>query len=478
MYFSINTAFFGGFFVKFHQIFLYVIKVTVQLFASSYFCFKIREMRKIGLLILLLTTYSEVFSQEVVPISKTDLESKIIDNNLQVKMAKKEAELAQAELLGTRAMYLPNVNASYTFSNTNNPLYAFGSKLNQARITAMDFNPDNLNNPKSSPNLATKKEVRHPTINREAGNQKKAGQVKVDALNIKTERTREYVQFELKKSYMMLQLAYKMLETLENAKQTTLANKKVIDNYYKNGMIQKSEVLYMDVRISEIESQIQTAKSNVKNASDYLYFLLDENSDNKVLKPTESLQYAEYIVESNLRVNDNRKDLQAYQKSLEAYDWMIKSSKAKFLPKLNAFGSFEMYDNKVAQFNANGYLAGIQLSWNVFDGLKSKSEQEKYKAERSKAETEIEQYTKQSQLELSKANRQIEDAQTKVSFTKQAWEQSKEAYRIRKNRYDQGLEKSADLLSAETLMSQKELEYEQAIFEYNTAWEYQKFLKQ
>lgn len=104
MYFSINSAFFGGFFVKFQQIFLYVIKVTVQHFASSYFCFKIREMRKIGLLILLLTTYSEVFSQEVVPISKTDLESKVIDNNLQVKMAKKEAELAQAELLGTRAM--------------------------------------------------------------------------------------------------------------------------------------------------------------------------------------------------------------------------------------------------------------------------------------------------------------------------------------------------------------------------------------
>lgn len=102
--FQLIPPFLAVFFVKFHQIFLYVIKVTVQHFASSYFCFKIREMRKIGLLILLLTTYSEVFSQEVVPISKTDLESKIIDNNLQVKMAKKEAELAQAELLGTRAM--------------------------------------------------------------------------------------------------------------------------------------------------------------------------------------------------------------------------------------------------------------------------------------------------------------------------------------------------------------------------------------
>jgi outer membrane protein TolC len=107
-------------------------------------------------------------------------------------------------------------------------------------------------------------------------------------------------------------------------------------------------------------------------------------------------------------------------------------------------------------------------------GLKLKVNR-KYKAERSKAQTEIEQYSKQSQLELNKASRQIEDAQSKVNFTKQAWEQSKEAYRIRKNRYDQGLEKSADLLSAETLMSQKELEYQQAVFEYNVAWEYQRF---
>lgn len=70
----------------------------------SIFALKLEKMKKIGLLILLLTTYSEVFSQEVIYISKTDLESKIIENNLQVKMAKKEAELAQAELLGTRAM--------------------------------------------------------------------------------------------------------------------------------------------------------------------------------------------------------------------------------------------------------------------------------------------------------------------------------------------------------------------------------------
>ena len=434
-------------------------------------------MQKVWVLILTIATFQTVFSQDTIRISKTELEQKILDNNLQVKMAQKEAELADAELLGTRAMYLPNINASYTISNTNNPLYAFGSKLNQERITMTDFNPDNLNSPKSISNFATKLEIQQPIINMDAVYQKKAGQVKSEVLKIKTERTKEYVQFELKKAYMTLQMAYKMVETLENARTTTLANKKVIDNYYKNGIIQKSEVLYMDVRLKEIENNIQFAKSNVKNASDYLYFLLDEDYQNKVLKPTESLEYQENMVENNPTLNINRKDLQAYQKSLEAYDLMIKSSKAKFLPKLNAFGSFEMYDNKIAQFDANGYLAGIQLSWNVFDGLKAKSEQEKYKAELSKAQTEIQQYQKQSELELNKTSRLVQDAENKVNLTKLAWEQSKEAYRIRKNRYDQGLEKSADLLTSETQMSQKELENDQAIYEYNTALEYYKFLK-
>ena len=433
-------------------------------------------MKQILFSVLALNLSFSAYSQQTVPISQAEIEAKSLNENLQVKMAKSEADLAQTELLGTRAMYLPNVTASYTFTNTNNPLMAFGSKLNQERITMMDFNPDNLNSPKSISNFGTKVEVQQPIINMDAVYQKKAGQIKADVLNIKTERTKEYIQFELKKSYMMLQLAYKMKETLENAKETTLANKKVIDNYFKNGLIQKSEVLYMEVRVSEINSQIQMADSNIKNASDYLYFLLNEDSKDKLLKPTETLEYKGNLVENDFSLNTSRKDLEAYNKSLEAYDLMVKSSKSKFLPRLNAFGSWEMYDNKIAQFDANGYLVGLQLSWNIFDGLKSKSEQEKYKSERSKAQTEIEQYTKQSQLELNKAARSVQDADSKVTFTKQALEQSKEAYRIRKNRYDQGLEKSADLLSAETLMSQKELEYQQAIFEYNTALEYYKFL--
>ena len=433
-------------------------------------------MKKVFILAFVAMGLVSVSAQDTIRISKSNLEQKINSQNLQVKLAEAEVNSAKADLLMSRAAYLPNVTASYTGITTNNPLMAFGSKLNQERVVMEDFNPAKLNDPDNIFNFATKLEVQQPIFNKDAVYMKKAGEVKVDVLNLKKERTEDYLKFELNKAYMQLQMAYKAVEVLEEAKSTVLANKKVIDNYYKNGMIQKSDVLDMNVRVAEIESQIQFAKSNVNNASDYIYFLLDENADGKVFEPTEKLTYQENILLDRPKLNVDRKDLQAYRKSLEAYDHLIKFSEAKFLPRVNAFGSFELYDNKPYEFNANGYLVGVQVAWNVFDGMKSKSEIEKQKAELLKSQTEIKQYQKQSELELSKSYRQVLDADNKVNLTKQAWEQSAEAYRIRKNRYAQGLEKASDILNAETLMSKKELEYQQAIFEYNTALEYFKFL--
>lgn len=421
--------------------------------------------------------YLSVSAQDTIRISMAELDEKTLDENLHVKIAQKEIQLAEVELLATRAMYLPNITASYTVMNTNSPLNAFGFKLNQSQIAMEDFNPDLLNDPKSITDFGPKIEIQQPIINMDVVYMKKAGNVKTEVLKIKQERTKEYIRFEVRKAYMMLQLSYKMYGTLLEAKETVLDNKKVIDNYYNNGLIQKSDVLYMDVRINEIDAQIQFAKSNIQNASDYLFLLLNEESNGKIFKPTEELEYHSAIFDENPQLNQGRKDLQAYEKSLEAYDWLMKSSKSKFLPRLNAFGSYEIHDYKPWEFGGKGYLLGLQLSWNLFDGLKSKSEQSKFDAEKNKTQTEIAQYTQQSELELKQAVRKIADADFKVTTAESAWEQSKEAYRIRKNRYDQGLEKSSDLLTAETLMSQKELEYHQAIFEYNTALEYYQFLK-
>lgn len=54
----------------------------------------------------------------------------------------------------------------------------------------------------------------------------------------------------------------------------------------------------------------------------------------------------------------------------------------------------------------------------------------------------------------------------RIESSKRAKEQAQEALRIRTDRYKQGLEKTADLLMAEALTSQKELQYIQSIYKY------------
>ena len=435
-------------------------------------------MRKINLLLLIgaLSVSALGFGQDTLTISKKDIGQKAKDKNLQLQIANQAFKSAQADYRQSNALFLPSITASHTAISTTNPLMAFGSKLNQEVLTASDFNPALLNNPAATQNYATKIEVLQPLINVDGLYGRQAAKSKMEAFQLQTERTGEYLALEVNKSFMQLQLAYKAVKVLEKANATADANLKLIENYFKQGILQKTDVLSVQVRVNEIKNQLQYAKSNVQNASDYLAFLLNEDNTNKVYKPLEELDNTIVILSINTTLSGNRKDILAMDKSSEAYAKMLQSSKMNFLPTLNAFGSYELYDDTLFGTNAQGYLVGAQLSWKVFDGYKSIGKMEKAKAEYQKAEVENQQYKSQSQLELNKTNRQLKDAENKVNLEKLALEQSQEAYRIRSNRFTQGLEKTTDLLQAETQMFQKELQLLQAVFEYDFTQEYLQFL--
>jgi outer membrane protein TolC len=417
-----------------------------------------------------------LYSQDTIQISKVDLVQKLSDQNLQLKIAEKSFESARSDYRQSNALFLPSITASNSALTTTNPLTAFGSKLNQEILTASDFNPDLLNNPEQTQNYTTRFEILQPIINADGIFERKAAKAKMEAYQLQTERTKEYLELEVSKSFMQLQMAYKAVGVLEKANQTSQANLKLVENYFKQGMLQKTDLLSVQVRVGEIANQLQYAKSAVKNASDYLAFLLNEDTNGGVYKPIETLENEMQPQTINVLLPSSRKDLVAMEKSSEAYKSMMQSGKMSFLPRLNAFGSYEIYDTQFMQFGASGYTLGAQLSWDLFDGYKSIGKLEKSKVEFQKAEVETEQYKKQSQLELNKASRQLIDAENKVNVSKLAFEQTEESYRIRQNRFTQGLEKTSDLLLTETQMAQKELEYLQAVFEYNYTKMYLLFL--
>jgi outer membrane protein TolC len=416
-----------------------------------------------------------VSAQNIEPISKATVLLRVSEANTSLKISEQEFNAAKADFRQTNAIFIPNITVSHTGISTTNPLMAFGSKLNQEVLTAADFNPDLLNNPERAQNFATRLEIQQPLINVDGFYQRKAAKNKMEAMSLQTERTSDYLAFEVDKAYMQLQLAYKAVDVLQKALEAAEANKQLADNSFRQGYLQQADVLAVEVRVTEVKNQLQTAKSNVENTSNFISYLMNDTSNN-ILIPTDSLDINTFDLVTASQISEERSDIKAMQLASNAYETMHKADKMTFLPTLNAFGSYELYDDKVFQGDANGYVIGAQLSWTILDGTKRFGKAQKSKAEYEKSKLQYEQYVSQSQLELNKARRMFMDAENKLRHTKLAMEQSKESLRIRTNRFKEGLEKTPDLLMAESQFAQKQMEYYQTIFEYNYAQAYLKFL--
>ncbi|MCP4976291.1 MAG: TolC family protein [Maribacter sp.] len=427
--------------------------------------------------LLILAFFGSAFfiqAQETVLITKDEVLAKVIQENNVLKISEQEVLAAKGDYNQTNAVLLPNISIAHTGMATTNPLMAFGSKLNQEILAQTDFNPLLLNDPNQIQDFATRIVVQQPLLNFDGIYQRKAAKAKLNVTELQSERKQDYIHLEVDKAYMQLQLAYKTIDVLKTAKEAALENKRLADNSFKQGYLQKSDVLAVEVRVTEIDNQLQYAESNVQNVSNQLSVLMNDGSY-QILQPSDSLSVLTNDINFE-SLPENRKDIQAISSASEAYKQMYKADKMSFLPRLNAFGTYELHDDEVFQGDADGYLFGAELKWNIFEGSKRFGKAQKSKAEYEKSKLELNQYKAESQVELNRAKRMLQDAKNNLELTSLALRQSKESLRIRTNRFEQGLEKTTELLMAETQYAQKQLEYYATIFQHNYAMAYVQFL--
>ncbi|KAB7528909.1 TolC family protein [Flagellimonas olearia] len=424
-------------------------------------------MKRLFVLILFFSAQLQILAQDHVRISLEDVQMRVQESNASIKVSEQEAKMAKYDYRFSNSIYLPQIAVSHTGMATTNPLMAFGSKLNQEVLTQADFNPALLNDPDEIKNYATVVSVQQPLINLDGFYQRKAAKTTMEAKELQAMRTRDYLDFEAQKAYGQLQLAHRAVAVLQKAHEAANANLNMAQNSYDQGLLQKADLLEVKVRVTEVSDQLKTARSNVQNASDYLAFLMNEQG-NVVYEPSEEL--VPDNLDENMDVSlENRADVKAMDLVSEAYKANMRADNMTFLPRLNAFASYEMYDDQIFQADAKGYIVGASLSWDVFKGSQRFAKAGKSKTNYEKAKQEYEQYIAKSTMELQRTKRMVEDAQSRLQTSKLAMEQSEESLRIRTNRFGEGLEKTTDLLMAEATYAEKQLAYYQTIFEYNQA---------
>lgn len=426
------------------------------------------RMKKIlvSFIIVLLNSYASR-SQDSIHLGLQEAITASVSNNNAIKLSALDVQVAIAKFRQTDAMHLPQVNFSYSAFTTNNPLNVFGFKLQQSSITAADFDPKPLNSPSATSDFSAKVELKQPLLNTDMLYQRKAAAKQVEVYELLSERTKEYLRFETEKAYLQLQMAYDENKVLNEALATAKAVYKTSNDYYNQGLIQKSDLLNTELHEINVETQVKTSQSGIQDASDMLSVLMGSSTGTVYTIDTISISKAMVTYSGDLF--NERSDFKALQKGMESYDMLIRSSKMSYLPRLNVIASYQLNDKSLFGFNANSYFAGIQLTWNIFNGNRTRNTISQQQLERAKIVKQLDQQKNEAQLQINHARRQLSDATFFMKQQQLAVEQASEALRVLQNRYTQGLVKTIDVLMAQTQLSQQKMGYVHAVFNYNLA---------
>ncbi len=257
--------------------------------------------------------------------------------------------------------------------------------------------------------------------------------------------------------------------------QTSKAVYKYANDHYQQGIIQKTDVLNALVYTATIEKDLANAKSNIANISDVLSNLMGNTLGTVYLINKEDVLFIKNDLSSH-KLSLSRADFVATQKAIEANNLMINSYKKSNLPKANAFGNYQFNDNNALGFGANSYLAGIQISWNIFNGNKTKNQIVSQTLESNKLIKNLAKQIEESELEINKTKRDVEVGMFEIKQHEIAVEFATEALRILKNRYQQGLINTTDVLASASQLLQRKFALVQSINHINETKAYIEFL--
>lgn len=388
-----------------------------------------------------------------------------------IKIAESQLAEAKGADLAAWQTLLPSAGISANYLHSTDPVSVFGLKLKQGVFNQSDFAIDALNDPASFKNYTTQFQLNIPLINIDAFYSKSATRAMVKARSESLLRARQTLVFQIKSAYYALILSRESIQAVEDAISTSRAHRDNALAAFEQGMISRADYLTAEVRLGELAEQRIVAVNQMLAVNDGLKFLLGISDEKFTIVPLDTLslpakQFTPVKPESQLA---NRADLQALNYQKKAAIHALRSSRSSWLPRLNAFSINEWNGSKLFQDDASNWTVGVQLSWQIFNGFGRLGNTRQQAARVQQAETQYRQHLHQARNEVTAAKRDLDAARQRIVAAQTAVRQARESLAITSERFQEGLEKSADLLTKQAAFTDARLRFLKARHDYHVA---------
>ncbi len=411
--------------------------------------------------------------QAQIPLTLDEAVKTGLAKNPRIVAAKFKVDASTARITQARSGLYPQIDLSQSFNRTNNPMWAFGTKLNQSAITSEDFDPGRLNDPDPINNYASTLSVTMPIY--DAGQFRigvKQGKLDQEAATLLAQRVRQEVIRDVVISYVGVLLAGYVLQVVDQTLETAGTHHDMIRSRHESGLVVKSDLLRAEVHIAELEqerlnaqSQLDVAKAALNAAMgveiDGTYELVTSLEPDAETPPSVLQDW----IETSLR---QRPDLKGMRLQEAAVEQEVKKARMAHLPGLYLSGSYEM-DSEDFSETADNYTVGAVMRFNLFSGLAMESKVREAMANLQEAKAIVRQLEQAIDVETRRAFFQTRSAHQRIQVAEAAVAQAQEGLRIVRSRYESGLFTIVNLLDAEVSLQQARTNYLRALHDYKVA---------
>ena len=406
------------------------------------------------------------------PISMTEAIHIAVEQNPEIKAVRFQMDAVKSNSVKALSGFYPQLNFTQSFNRTTNPMWAFGTKLNQAAITQGDFDPTRLNDPDPINNFTSNFSASWSVF--EGGRTKLGWEQAKQNLSIESltlERTRQNVIVQTAKAYVGLVLAQKNIMVTKQALDTSNANLNMIKSRYTSGFVVKSDLLRAMVYIADLEQQQLLAESRFKINEAMLNASMGSGEANP-LNPVTPLTIG---VEINGSIDtwidaalSKRPEMENLRIEEEIAKKEVEKSRAGHYPDVNLVGNYEINSEDFSG-SADNYSIGAVMRVNIFSGNRITEETKAAKSLLSRVQEMQKSIKLGIKVQVREAFLKAKSARKRIEVAKTAVDQSEEGLRIVRNRYNNGLLTIVGLLDAELACQQAHTNYFKALHDYKVA---------
>ncbi len=298
----------------------------------------------------------------------------------------------------------------------------------------------------------------------------------VDVTQLQYDRLRETIAFQVTDAYFAVLRAQQARVIARDAVNQAEAHLKTARSFFRQGVVDKNDVLRAEVQVNEMRQALVTAENAVEMATAALNRVLgiNVNRSTEVIDVESQPAFTRPFVDCLELAVAHRREFEVVQKAILAARYGLSAAQAEYLPRIFVAGSLSYIDDdfQLEKTIATGTV-GIQLD--LYTGGRRTAKARAARARTRQALEAGRQVCDGIAFQVKEAYLSINESRERIALSTSAVAQAEENLRLINNKYAQTAATPTDVVDAETLVTRSRQNYHAAVYDYLVAVERLKY---